>query len=83
MNWLLDRGQFTGVMPKTVRHFSLNLADAELSSIAFYTMVVIPGMAALAGLIVWWRGEHEPVERQFCCARLRSPRSPFSPFTSR
>jgi hypothetical protein len=21
MNWLLDRGQFTGVMPKTVRHF--------------------------------------------------------------
>ena len=55
MNWLLDRGQFTGVMPKTVRHFSLNLADAELRSIAVYTMLVIPGMAALAGFVVWWR----------------------------
>jgi hypothetical protein len=54
-NWLLDRGQFTGVMPKTVRHFSLNLTDAQLGSIAFYTMVVMPGIAALAGLLVWWR----------------------------
>jgi ABC-type uncharacterized transport system len=55
MNWLLDRGQLTGVMPKTVKHFFLNLTDAQLGSIALYTMVVIPGFAALAGLIVWWR----------------------------
>jgi cbb3-type cytochrome oxidase subunit 3 len=55
MNWLLDRGQFTGVMPKTVKHFFLNLTDAQLGSIALYTMVVIPGIAALAGLVVWWR----------------------------
>ena len=55
MNWLLDRGQLTGVMPKTVKHFSLNLSDAQLSSIALYTMIVIPGIAALAGLIVWSR----------------------------
>ena len=55
MNWLLDRGQFTGVMPKTVKHFSLNLSDAQLGSIALYTMVVIPGIVAFAGLVVWWR----------------------------
>jgi len=55
MNWLLDRGQLTGVVPKTVQHFSLHLSDVELSSIAFYTMIVIPAMAALAGLIVWSR----------------------------
>ena len=55
MNWLLDRGQFTGVVPKTVKHFSLNLSDAQLGSIALYTMVVMPGIAALAGLVVWWR----------------------------
>jgi ABC-type uncharacterized transport system len=55
MNWLLDRGQLTGVVPKTVQHFSLHLSDAELSSIALYTMIVIPAMAALAGLIVWSR----------------------------
>ena len=55
MNWLLDRGQLTGVVPKAVRHFSLNLSDAQLGSIALYTMVVIPGIAAFAGLIVWSR----------------------------
>ena len=42
MNWLLDRGQLTGVVPKTVQHFSLHLSDADLSSIASYTMVVMP-----------------------------------------
>jgi hypothetical protein len=55
MNWLLDRGQLTGVIPKTVKHFSLSLTDAQLSSIALYTLVVIPGIAALAGLLVWSR----------------------------
>jgi ABC-type uncharacterized transport system involved in gliding motility auxiliary subunit len=55
MNWLLDRGQFTGVIPKTVKHFSLNLTEAQLRSIALYTMLVMPGVAALAGIVVWWR----------------------------
>jgi hypothetical protein len=36
MNWLLDRGQFTGVMPKTVKHFFLNLTDAQLGSTPLY-----------------------------------------------
>ena len=44
MNWLLDRGQLTGVVPKTVQHFSLHLSDAELSSIALYTMIVMPAV---------------------------------------
>jgi gliding motility-associatede transport system auxiliary component len=55
MNWLFDRGQLTGVMPKSVKHFSLNLTDAQLGSIALYTMVLMPGIAALATLVVWWR----------------------------
>ena len=55
MNWLLDRGQLTGVMPKTVKHFSLRLSDAQLGSMALYTMVIMPAIAALAGMVVWWR----------------------------
>lgn len=55
MNWLLNRNQFTGVMPKTVQHFSLNLTDRQVSSIAFYTLFVIPGVTALMGIIAWWR----------------------------
>jgi ABC-type uncharacterized transport system involved in gliding motility auxiliary subunit len=55
MTWLLDRGQLTGVMPKTVQHFSLNLSEAQVSSLAFYNLIVIPGVTALFGVIAWWR----------------------------
>jgi len=55
MNWLLDRGQLTGVMPKAVQHFSLNLTEAQLRSITLYIMFVIPGVAGLLGVIAWWR----------------------------
>jgi hypothetical protein len=54
-NWLLDRGRLTGVAPKTVQHFTLNLTDTQLRSITFYTMIVIPGAAALLGVIAWIR----------------------------
>lgn len=55
MNWLLDRSQFAGVIPKTVSHFSLELTESQMSTLAFVTMIAIPGAAAFLGLIVWWR----------------------------
>ncbi len=54
-NWLLDRGSLTGVMPKTIKYFSLTLTDAQLGFVATYAMIVIPGVAALLGIFVWWR----------------------------
>jgi hypothetical protein len=38
-----------------VQNFSLNLTDRQLGEIAVYTMIVIPGAAALLGIIAWWR----------------------------
>lgn len=55
VNWLADRGQLTGVMPKSVKHFSLHLTDAQLGTLSLYTMIVIPGIAALLGVITWIR----------------------------
>lgn len=55
VNWLIDRGQLTGVMPKTVEHFSLNLSESQLSALIFWVLMVIPGTAALCGGIAWWR----------------------------
>lgn len=55
VNSLLDRNKITGVAAKSVSHFALNLTDAQLSRIALFTMVVIPGISALFGLAVWWR----------------------------
>jgi len=54
-NWLLDRVRITGIAPKSVREFRLALTDAQLARIAFFTMGVIPGIAALLGFWVWFR----------------------------
>ena len=55
LNWLLDRGHLARIAPKSVRAFNLNLTDGETGSIALYTLVVIPALAAATGLAVWWR----------------------------
>jgi hypothetical protein len=55
LNWLLDRQRLTGVVPKTPTEFRLALSNDQLGQIALYTMVVIPGLAALLGLLVWWK----------------------------
>jgi hypothetical protein len=54
-NWLLDRGRLTGVAPKVVQHFTLNLSDRQIGTLAVYTLVVIPGLAALCGVVAWLR----------------------------
>jgi len=55
INSLLDRNKVTGVTPKTITHFALNLTETQISRIALFTMVVIPGLSALAGFLVWWK----------------------------
>lgn len=55
LNWMLDRGHLAGVAPKATRAFSLNLTDIETGRIALYTLVVIPSLALVAGIAVWWR----------------------------
>jgi len=54
-NWLLDRKQLTGGIPKNTQQFSLNLTDQQVSSLAFYTMIVMPGAVALLGIVAWLR----------------------------
>ncbi len=55
MNWMLDRSDVAGVAPKTVQTFNLSLSDDQMSRIALYTLVVIPGAVALMGIVVGWR----------------------------
>ena len=55
INSLLDRGKLSGVTAKSVTHFALNLTDEQLGRIALCTMVVLPGLCGLAGILVWWR----------------------------
>lgn len=55
LNWMTDRSHLTGITPKAVREFSLNLTDVETGRIALYTLVLIPAAALVAGFFVWWR----------------------------
>jgi len=55
LNSLLDRNKLTGVTPKSVAHFALNLTDDQLGRIAFFAMIVLPGLSALVGALVWWK----------------------------
>lgn len=55
INSLLDRGKISGVTAKSVTHFALNLTDEQLGRIALFTMVALPGLSALIGILVWWR----------------------------
>ncbi len=53
LNWLVDRGKFSAIVPKVTTNFCLNLTDAQLSRITFNTIVVMPGIVALIGVFVW------------------------------
>lgn len=55
INWMLDRSHVAGVAPKAVEQFQLHLTDQEMGRIATFTMLVIPGIAAIVGIFVWWR----------------------------
>jgi hypothetical protein len=55
LNWMLDRSHLAGIAPKSSRAFNLNLTDLETGRLAFYTLVVIPAGALVAGFFVWLR----------------------------
>jgi hypothetical protein len=55
VNSLIDRGNVSGITPKNTTRFALHLTEEQLSQLAFLVMIVIPGLAALTGLVVWLR----------------------------
>ncbi len=59
-NWLLDRRQFTGAVPKKIDQFSINLSDAQLSSISLYNLIVIPAWRLSSASSPGSDAAHEP-----------------------
>lgn len=55
LNWSIERTKLIGIAPKPVNLISLSLSPNELQSVAFYTLVVMPGSIAIIALILWWR----------------------------
>lgn len=55
INWMSDRDDLIGIAPKPVKEFSLNLTEDQISRMTMLVMGAIPGLAAILGLLVWWR----------------------------
>jgi len=54
VNWLASRQVQLAIGPKTPFESRVELFPDEYHRIGFYIMVIIPGAAALLGLVVWW-----------------------------
>lgn len=54
LNWMLDRQETSGIAPKSVDSFSLNLTDAQVGRILQICMLAIPLAVAVLGAGVWW-----------------------------
>jgi ABC-type uncharacterized transport system involved in gliding motility auxiliary subunit len=49
-NWLVERDALVGIPPKTPEQTKLNLTSAQLSTITWLVLVILPGLAVAAGV---------------------------------
>jgi len=54
INWLLEREHLLAIAPRTVTEYRINLSRAEMTSISWLLLLVLPGGTLGLGLL-WWR----------------------------
>ena len=55
LNWLVDRETLVGIPPKQPEQVHLSLTRSELSRIFWLVLVVLPGLALVSGVVVYFR----------------------------
>lgn len=55
INWLIKREQALGIAPRTPEQVSLFLNQTQMRNVVLISLVGLPGLAILAGVVVWWR----------------------------
>lgn len=55
LNWLLDREELMAIAPKPIEEIRLPLTRSQLTRLFWISVVGIPLLAAVAGLLVWFR----------------------------
>lgn len=53
--WLAGQDSLISLPPKSGRALSLALTQQDQSTIIFITVLLLPGLMALGGVMVWWR----------------------------
>ncbi len=54
VNWMADRDTQLNIPPRPIERFQLLLSPRELQNLRYSLMFILPGAAALLGLIVYW-----------------------------
>jgi len=54
INWLIEREHLLAIAPRTVTEYRINLSRAEMTSITWLLLLVLPGGTLGLGLL-WWR----------------------------
>ena len=54
VNWLLEREHLLAIAPRSVTEYRINLSRAEMTSITWLLLLVLPGGTLGLGLL-WWR----------------------------
>ena len=57
-NWLAAQESALGIPPRAVDQMSLYLTGAQMQMILFLILLVMPGAAIVAGILVWRRRRH-------------------------
>jgi hypothetical protein len=55
IQWVLGRSESLGISPKTPKDFSVSLDDGQQRVIMLGTLLGIPAVTGILGLLVWWR----------------------------
>ncbi len=55
VNWLNEADQLSGIRPKTADVRTLNLRPADANVIFYSSVVVLPLVVLVIGLVIWWR----------------------------
>ncbi|MES2309485.1 MAG: GldG family protein [Verrucomicrobiota bacterium] len=55
LNWMTKKETVLGISPKVPQEYSINLSPMQLQSVTVVSLIVIPGVALLIGIVVWYR----------------------------
>ncbi len=58
VNWTVDRDTQLNIPARPIERFQLSLSAADLAKLRYALLFVLPGVAALLGLTVYWTRRH-------------------------
>lgn len=54
INWLVDRDTLVTIAPRPIENYQLTLSQGSLARLRYSLLFILPGIAAVLGLIVHW-----------------------------